>query len=114
MYSKILYHGTHNKKKLLREGFDNAMFLTGTRKMKHGIGFYATEIREGVERFGDVVKVHVTLENPYIVRGLKDLRKFNNNPRMITDYCKSCGHDGIIIHDGFEVVVFDAKNIKVV
>jgi hypothetical protein len=113
MYSEILYHGTHNKEGLLREGFKNDMFLSGMGRMKFARGFYATSDLVQAQKYGEVVSVQVTLKNPfmgYIAR----FRHWKRRENEITDTLVSEGYDGIVINQRKEVCVFDAKNIKVV
>jgi hypothetical protein len=116
MYSKVLYHGTSNKARLLKEGFREDMMLSGRGVMAFGIGFYACPTFAQAHRYGDVVKVQVTLQDPYD----GDFKRFRNyvmfgNTVEITRILRSEGHDGIILKGiKDEVCVFDAENIKVI
>lgn len=111
MYSEILYHGTHNKEQLLKEGFDNKMFLSGIGRMKFARGFYATSRIDQAKKYGDVVKVQVTLKNP-CTDYLRRFRYWKRAENRITDTLKAEGYDGIVIKERSEVCVFDAKNIR--
>jgi hypothetical protein len=108
--NEILYHGTHNKERLLKEGFNNDMFLSGIGRMKFARGFYATSRLDQAQKYGEVIRVRVTLKNPctdYMGR----FKHWKQRREEITNTLKAEGYDGIIIRD--EVCVFDAKNIKV-
>lgn len=116
MYSKVLYHGTRNKERLLKEGFREDMQLSGIGVMAFGRGFYVTEKQGHAKKFGSVVKVRVTMQNPYVNHDFK--RRFKNYIKArkfdyITSILRSEGYDGIII-DGDRICVFDAENIKVI
>jgi len=118
-YSRILFHGTKNREGLVREGFDNAMLLSGRGAMAYGRGFYLTPNKTYARRFGEVVLVRVVLHNPYpgkeffarfgreIIKGQSD--KITNT--LITE-----GHDGILVQNDIKdmVCVFDAKSLMVV
>ena len=113
MYNELLYHGTHNKERLLKEGFKNDMFLSGMGRMKFARGFYATSDLIQAQKYGDVVRVQVALNNPfmdYVAR----FHRWKRHENEITDMLISEGYDGIIIKKYKEVCVFDAKNIKVI
>jgi hypothetical protein len=111
MYSEILYHGTRHKNKLIQEGFSDKMLWKGMGRMKYGVGFYATSNIKYANIFGDVVKVHITLDNPC----MDYLRRFPGYKRRkeeTTKILKAEGYDGVIARK--EVCVFDAKNIQVI
>lgn len=116
MYSRILYHGTANKEKLLREGFRNKMLLSGRGAMAYGRGFYFTPRLSKARKFGQVVKCLVELDNPY--PGDLFFKRFNqliNKGRIdeIADILIGEGFDGILIQGQTknEVCVFDSDNI---
>ena len=116
MYSAILYHGTKNREQLIREGFKERHFLSGRGVMAQGQGFYACPTIAQARRYGEVVKVQVTLMNPYKGEFFKRFRfqRLFGRIHEITEILRSEGYDGAILkgmHD--EVLVFDAKNIKV-
>jgi len=117
MYSLTLYHGTSNKERLIREGFRDDMMLSGRGVMAQGRGFYACPTYAQAHRYGDVVKVQVTLQNPFMGNYLKRFRYLRMFGRTdeITEILKSEGYDGVLLNGIYdEVVVFDAKNIKVI
>jgi hypothetical protein len=93
------------------------MMLSGRGVMAQGKGFYACPTIAQAHRYGEVVKVRVTLENPFMgdyFKRFRNQRLFGRTDE-ITEILKSEGYDGVIIkgmHD--EVLVFDAKNIKVI
>lgn len=111
MYNEILYHGTIHKDRLLRDGFSEDMLWKGFGRMKYGVGFYATSNIKYAGIFGDVVKVHVTLENP-CMNYLERFPGWKRRHQELTKILKSEGYDGVIVKK--EVCVFDAKNIKVI
>jgi len=91
--------------------------LSGRGVMAQGRGFYACPTVAQARRYGEVVKVRVTLENPYEGDFFKRFRAQRLFGRVdeITEILRAEGYDGVIIkgmHD--EVLVFDAKNIKVI
>ncbi len=89
------------------------MFLSGMGRMKFARGFYATSRLDQAEKYGDVVKVHVTLHNPFMDY-LKIFKRWKRRSNEATDKLIAEGYDGIIIEKRSEVCVFDAKNIKVI
>jgi len=111
--NEILYHGTHNKERLLKEGFNNDMFLSGMGRMKFARGFYATSRLDQAQKYGEVVKVRIDIKNPFMDY-LRRFKHWKQRRDEITDTLISEGYHGIVIERWSEVCVFDAKNIKIV
>ena len=109
--NEILYHGTHDKEGLLKCGFNSDMLLSGMGRMKYAKGFYATSRIDQAKKYGEVVRVQVTLQNPYMDY-FRRFKHWKQRRDEITEILISEGYDGIIIRD--EVCVFDVKNIKAV
>jgi hypothetical protein len=89
------------------------MFLSGMGRMKFARGFYATSRLDQAQKYGDVVRVRVTLQNPFMDY-LKMFKRWKRRSGEATNKLIAEGYDGIVIEKHSEVCVFDAKNIKVV
>lgn len=118
MYNEILYHGTKNRERLIKEGFSKEMFFSGNGRMKWGLGFYASKYEDYAAKFGVPMRVSVSLKNPYLCNSINDYKKLRQKFRRkdnntLVDYIKSLGYDGIVYKKSMEVCVFDAENIKI-
>lgn len=100
----------------MTEGFREEMLKSGLGVNAYGKGFYLTERYSHARKFGTVIAVWVTMQNPYTDKDFK--RRFKHfiltgQSDTITEILRGEGYDGIVI-DADKICVFDAENIEVI